>query len=209
MKKGWVVWLGAALAALAVLVLFVLPAEFGIDPTGVGARTGLVEMADPPNEELERGQARMGREDVLTLGTAPAQDGATDEWSAELGPFESVEFKYTVPEGAKIAFDWQASGPVNYDMHAHPFDGGEEVTESYGIGEASRVEGLYTAPFTGIHGWYWQNRNLDNVTITLRASGGFTHSTIYSSGAPVDRPIAGVEDNVEGQAAGHEMQDAE
>lgn len=38
--------LTAAGAAGAILVLFWLPAEYGIDPTGVGALTGLTEMGD-------------------------------------------------------------------------------------------------------------------------------------------------------------------
>ena len=36
----------AAVAAGAILVLFWLPAEYGIDPTGVGALTGLTEMGE-------------------------------------------------------------------------------------------------------------------------------------------------------------------
>ena len=36
----------AAGAAGAILVLFWLPAEYGIDPTGVGGLTGLTEMGD-------------------------------------------------------------------------------------------------------------------------------------------------------------------
>ena len=36
----------AAGAAGAILVLFWLPAEYGIDPTGVGALTGLTEMGE-------------------------------------------------------------------------------------------------------------------------------------------------------------------
>lgn len=36
----------AAGAAVAILVLFWLPAEYGIDPTGVGALTGLTEMGE-------------------------------------------------------------------------------------------------------------------------------------------------------------------
>src|SRR5215204_2211155 len=38
----------AALAAAAIiLVLFVLPAEYGIDPTGVGRITGLTQISSP------------------------------------------------------------------------------------------------------------------------------------------------------------------
>src|SRR5690606_14654837 len=55
--------IGGAVAVVAVgaLALFVvLPAEFGVDPTGVGKSLGLTEIAEPANEELERGSKRTG-----------------------------------------------------------------------------------------------------------------------------------------------------
>ena len=210
-RKKLLIGTGVGVAAgAAIVVLFVLPAEYGIDPTGVGKATGLVKIADPDNPELERGMQRMAEQDVLLVSETPpgTEPGASDVWEYDLAPFEAVEFKYTIPEDARVAFRWQASAPLNYDMHAHPFEGGEEMTESYGIDEAEAVQGVYIAPFTGIHGWYWQNRSMDNVTLRLDASGGFTHSTIYGSGAPMERPIEGVEDSVRGAAAGHQMQDA-
>lgn len=200
---------GIALVAIAAgAVMFVLPAETGWDPTGVGKALGLVEIADPVNEEQQRGTARMERETVLELANAApaAQPGATDVWEYELPPFEGIEFKYTIPQGGKMAFRWQGSAPLHYDMHAHPFEGGTEMTESYGVGEANTVQGVYTAPFTGIHGWYWQNRSLDTVTLRLEASGAMTTSTLFTAMGEVDRPLEGVENTVQGSAAGHQMQ---
>jgi hypothetical protein len=200
---------GIALAAIAAgAVLFVLPAETGWDPTGVGKALGLVEIADPVSDEQVRGTARMEQETVLELSdAAPAvQPGATDVWEYELAPFDGIEFKYTVPQGGKVAFAWSGSAPLHYDMHAHPFDGGTELTESYGVAEAQAMQGIYTAPFTGIHGWYWQNRSLDTVTLRLEASGAMTTSTIFTSAGEFDRPLEGVENTVSGSAAGHQMQ---
>ena len=201
---------GAVVALAAGVVMFVLPAETGWDPTGVGAATGLTKIAEPDNPALERGLARMEGQEVLTLSeTAPAAEpGVTDTWEFELAPFEGIEFKYTIPEAARVAFRWEASGPLDYDMHAHPFDGGVELTESFSIAEAQTMQGLYIAPFTGIHGWFWQNRSMDTVTLKLDASGGMTSSTIFASSGESERPLAGVENTVEGSAAGHEMQGA-
>ena len=202
---------GAAAAMAFVVVAFVLPAETGWDPTGIGTATGLTKIAEPDNEELERGMARMETQDVLLLSDTPpqAEEGIADSWVYELQPYEAVEFKYTIPEGTRVAFRWEGSDTLNYDMHAHPFEGGVEMTESYGVDEARVMQGVYIAPFTGIHGWYWQNRSMEPVTLTLETSGGMTHSTIYGSSGPVERPLEGVENTVEGSAAGHAMQDAE
>lgn len=201
--------IGIGIVALAAgVVMFVLPAETGWDPTGVGAATGLIKIAEPDNPELERGLARMETQEVLLLSdTAPAAEpGATDVWEYELAPYDSIEFKYTIPEGTRVAFRWEGSGPLNYDMHGHPFDGGTEMTESFSVAEAQVMKGVYIAPFTGIHGWFWQNRTLDNVTLRLETSGGMTTSTIFTSAGEIERPLEGVENTVEGSAAGHAMQ---
>lgn len=173
---------GFLVVAGAAVLLFVLPSEYGIDPTGFGKATGLTRIAAPAvtSAELERGAKRSG---VLTpTDTAPAPiAGRSDHWEWQLGPFESIEFKYTLPEGARMAFAWSATAPVRYDMHAHPFEGGTALTESYGVADAAKLQGTYVAPFTGIHGWYWQNRTFEPVRVTLDASGGMTESTIFDS----------------------------
>jgi hypothetical protein len=182
---------GGAVVLAAVAVLFVLPAEFGIDPTGLGEKMGLTKIADPGmSAEQQRGALREG---VLTLSDSepePPAGAVTDHWERSLAPFESIEFKYTLSEGEPMVFAWSATGEVGYDMHAHPFDGGEELTESYGVDDASSMQGTYVPAFTGIHGWYWQNKSSDNVTLTLDAAGTLTESTIFEGGGSYTREIA-------------------
>ena len=192
----------ALVIAGVALVFFILPAERGIDLTGSGQSTGLTNLAEAGEmTELERGALREG---VLTTS---AQTMHMDRWERELAPYEAVEFKYTMEQGQPMVFTWRASAPVNYDMHSHPFEGGEELTESYGVGAAPAMQGLYVAPFTGIHGWYWQNRTLDNVTLTLEATGGFTNSTIFEGGMPQERSISGEEGEPSRLPESHQMQD--
>lgn len=189
-KKLLIGGAGALVVAAGIFVAFVLPAEFGIDPTGIGKATGLVQIADSAgNAELERGMKRSG---VLTLSDdAPTPEpGTTDSWEIELGPYESVEFKYEIAQGKAMAFTWKASAPLRYDMHSHPFDGGPDLTESYGIGTAQTQHGRYVAPFTGIHGWYWQNRTLDTVKLTLNTTGAVEHSTVFDSAGEHARPLS-------------------
>lgn len=209
MKGSAIAALGVA-SLIAIAVFFVLPAEFGYDPTGVGEELGLTEIADPANPELELGMARMATQNVLLLSdTAPEPaEGVTDSWEWDLAPFESVEFKYTIPEGAPVAFRWEGTDELRYDMHAHPFEGGEDLTESYGIGDAPMMQGRYIPAFTGIHGWFWENRTMAPVTVRLEASGGMTHSTIYSGNSAAERPLEGAEATPEGSVAGHQMQSA-
>lgn len=188
---------GAAVVAVGVVVFAVLPAEFGIDPTGVGASLGLTQLSEEPiSVELERGMKRTGVLELTDATPAP-QPGLTDHWEVELAPFETIEFKYVVDEMGPIAFHWASTGTVKYDMHSHPFDGGVDLTESYGVDTAQSMQGIYNPAFTGIHGWYWENQTLEPVTLTLDASGSFTASKIFTNTGEYDRPVSGAEPTAE------------
>ena len=211
MSKTPYVAAAVVLAGAAIAVVAVLPAETGWDPTGLGEKLGLTEIADPVGEETLRGQARMEQQEVLSLSDTPAEPegGYTDEWTYELAPFDSIEFKYTIAEGQPMQFEWSGTGPLHYDMHAHPFEGGTEMTESYGIGDAQRIGGTYTPAFSGIHGWFWENRSMNTVTLTLRASGGMTNSTVFTTAGEMDRPLEGVDPGEQQTVEGHSMQSGE
>jgi len=189
-RKKLLIGSAAALGVAAVaLVVFVLPAEYGIDPTGAGAALGLTKLAEPGlSEEQIRGARRTG---VLTLSDQPTQrEDWADEWQVTLRPYEGIELKYTLDQGAAIDFEWEATDTVEYDLHSHPFEGGTELTESYAVDDGQRMQGRYVAPFTGLHGWYWQNRNLEDLTVTLRAAGPIGGSTVFEMGSPTERPLS-------------------
>ncbi|HYD23519.1 MAG TPA: hypothetical protein VEB68_01895, partial [Croceibacterium sp.] len=114
----------------------------------------------------------------------------SDRFEFELLPYEGIELKYVLDKGAPMFFSWHAMAPVNVDMHSHPFDGGEEATESFVIGDMRAQSAVYVAPFNGIHGWYWQNRSLEPVKLTLEASGLFTGSKTFDQAGEHDRPLS-------------------
>jgi hypothetical protein len=200
---------GAAVVAAVALVAFILPAEYGIDPTGIGKALGVTKLSEAPeNIYLKRGQAR---KNVLFPIDADLQQGRiavrdmfvekgvvwpanaemrSDRFQFELLPYEGIELKYVLDKGAPMLFSWQATAPVNVDMHSHPFAGGTEATESFVIDDLQTQTAVYAAPFTGIHGWYWQNRTLEPVKLTLDASGAFTGSKIFDQSGEHDRPLS-------------------
>jgi hypothetical protein len=182
--------IGSAVVAAAVaVVVFVLPAEFGIDPTGAGRALGLTKLAEPAmSEEQIRGAKRTG---VLTLSDqrTPRNDWV-DQWQVTLAPYEGIELKYTLDQGAAMDFEWEATAVVEYDLHSHPFEGGPEATESYAVDKGQQMQGRYVAAFTGLHGWYWQNRTMNDVTVTVRAAGPIKASTVFQMGGSAERELA-------------------
>jgi hypothetical protein len=179
----------AALGVAAVAVVgFVLPAEYGIDPLGIGKALGLTQLSEPGlSEEQIRGNKRVG---VLALSEQPPQPEAwTDRWQITLRPYEAIELKYTLDQKAPLDFSWSGTGPLYYDMHSHPFEGGDALTETYSIGTLQQMHGRYVSQFTGLHGWYWQNRTMGDVTLTVEAAGPITGSTLFEMGVPSEREL--------------------
>ena len=132
----------AAVTAAVLLVTTVLPAEYGIDPTGIGRVLGLTEMGEIKAQLADEAEAdRQGAAPVEVLPAAPlpekrssllgavfaqlvgsaaasetsivvAQAGRTDETTLRLRPGEGAEVKLEMTKGAKATYSWKAEGGV-------------------------------------------------------------------------------------------------
>jgi hypothetical protein len=149
---------GALLTAAIILVTAVLPAEYGLDPLGTGRLLGLTDLAG----------ASSG---AITKQDVPYK---TSTMTFQLGPYEFVEFKYTLAQGASMVYSWTATGPVIYDFHSEPEGAPAGYAESFDKAQAPAASGTYTAPFSGIHGWFWENPGAKLITITLNTAGFYT-----------------------------------
>ena len=158
----------AAAGALLALVLFVLPAEHGFDPLGTGAALGLLALAE-------------GEDDADALVPAAAAHSA-DTTTFELQPFESVEYKYRLEQAEAMVFSWRASGEVVAELHAEPDGAPEGYARSFDKSRGASGQGGYRAPFPGWHGWFWENRGMEAVTVTLDAAGFFSAARTYRGG---------------------------
>ncbi len=167
-----------ALAAGAlILVAVVLPAEFGIDPLRTGQLLGLTEMSQSPSE----------------ANTEMHQDHSIDTIELVLEPFQSVEYKFHMDEGAALVYSWRANGELYFDFHGE-HSGIEDYEESFDSGDASERRGTFVAPYPGVHGWFWENRSFEEVTLRLHASGFTTQATEYRDGGTADRTLRSVFD---------------
>lgn len=171
--------LGALAAAGLVLTLFVLPAEYGIDPTGAGQALGLTRLAAP--------RPAPASTPVATAPAAapgiPTQADITkatpyrsDRRELVLAPHTGAAVKAHMAQGDHLIFRWQASGgQVRFDMHGEPPHAKEGEFSRYWKGkDLDSAQGAFTAPFTGAHGWYFHNRGETPVTIMVETS-GFYH----------------------------------
>jgi hypothetical protein len=190
--------------AAVILVTTVLPAEYGIDPTGIGARLGL-DVLQPAAEELAppemvapvspaasapttsaadseanaalaaKAAAAFGANDGQTLDAAAFSASAgelrTDSFSVTLEPGKGAEVKAALKAGDGLVFRWTASADVAVDMHGEAPEAKGTWT-SYAVEAAQReAAGTFVAAFDGTHGWYWQNRGTEPVTVEIVVTG--------------------------------------
>lgn len=166
----------AAAAAAAVLTLFVLPAERGVDLTGLGRVLGLTGMASAAPEAAGAADAVPLVNAAPTKATiAKATPLRSDEMTLTLPPHSGVEVKAEMVAGDHMIFRWEATGPLKADMHGEPPNAGdEEFTTYWKEADLTSGQGAFTAPFAGIHGWYWRNRSETPVTVKVRTNGFYT-----------------------------------
>jgi hypothetical protein len=176
----------ALLVAGLVLVMFVLPAEYGVDPLGTGARLGLLELG-LTGQRVEALNAAASAE---TTGQAiiAGQDRGFQQETIEftIAARDAMEYKYRLDKGEALLYSWKASGPLNYELHAEPDGAPRGYAQSYEKGaQTAQASGTLTAPFAGIHGWYWENTSGQEVKVTLTAAGFYNMSHEFRSGEPV------------------------
>lgn len=180
-------------AAGGILVTTVLPAEYGIDPTGVGRVLGLTAMGEI-KKELEKDakehsqtmpRIRERRSVLDGLGSLfinsaaaqpkkPAKDASPwkDETSFSLKPGQGFEIKLFMKKGATATYEWTATGGrINYDLHAHA--GSKNARYKRGRGKRSD-SGSFTARFEGNHGWFFRNRDRKSVKVLMKFKGDYS-----------------------------------
>ena len=168
---------GAFVVAVALLVGAILPAEYGIDPVGTGRLLGLLALGQSQPFATEEGEYHVDRAEL------------------SLYPAEWVEYFYRLDEGSNMVFTWEATGPGTYNFHASPDGAPAGYAESFDAQDLAEGHGTYTAPFTGIHGWYWENIGTEEITIALTTAGFYTTAEEGRARAAGYKPLTDIRGN--------------
>ena len=175
----------ALVVAAIVLVTAILPAEYGIDPLGTGRALGL--------DELYAAEETAAAAAAAPATIAAAEGGPvfpqfndyrvdTREFTVPSG--KGMEFKYELDKGATMIYSWKASNYVDFDFHTEPEGKPSSASDSFEKGEAAQKRGGYTAPYNGIHGWYWENKTDRDVAITLTTAGFYDEAMLFMPETP-------------------------
>jgi len=191
-KKAIAKATGIALA-VALLLLFtaVLPAEYGVDPLKTGAALGLTGLSKAGDT---KGRAPVTAAAVQTgVYTAQPKTYKVDSEDLALQPGEGVEIKYHMLKGAAMVYAWKATGKVQFEFHGEPDQKPRpDYFESYELddkGGQDHSYGSFTAPTTGIHGWFWENKGDKDVQIHLTTAGFFDSAKMLAGDSKEDLTI--------------------
>jgi len=187
----------AALLATIIFFTIVLPAELGKDPLHTGAALGLMNLSKSVDAAPNGGPATIDATPAAPVreagaaGEAPVVKGTfvaqparykIDSRELMLGPGEGMEIKYHMQKGAGMVYSWTANRKVQYEFHGEPdvkpAGAGADYFESYEKDDtqgAKESHGTFSAPSTGIQGWFWDNESDGPVTIKLVTSGFYDY----------------------------------
>ena len=191
-----------SLGAAILLITVVLPAEYGIDPTGFGRLTSISRLSESARSAgVDFGQTmefniadydvtaeriEQSIQGLIKLEEAPFR---TETIDLTIDDFGEIEHKFIMPADSTLVYSWevlQGKGDgVYFEFHGHPSsadapDYPEGFEQAYSKGEGHSQSGSFTTPFPGYHGWYFMNLEEGAITVRLKVSGYWQeHKEMY------------------------------
>lgn len=187
----------ALIIGAILLVTAVLPAEYGIDPTGTGKMLGFsklhqpaensdaatVEMVAQPSHRLLKLEDGGSDPDVAKPEEAnnPAPDKQFEEREdsikISIPAGGDIEYKINMLKYGKVKYEWTTNkGTVFFDFHGEvkqATPSNNVYFESYTVAYSNNIIGNFLSPFEGKHGWYFKNKNDTDITISIRLKGQY------------------------------------
>jgi hypothetical protein len=176
-RKMLAITAGALTAATLIVFGAILPAEFNWDPIGLGRITGLDRLWAPRQVAFDTSTSAVPlareyqsgyRSDTIEIPLRPDADPKGGD---------ELEYKVRMSKDATLIYEWSVADIPNptefyYDFHGHTLTGKTEMTvATYKQATGTSANGALTAPFDGIHGWFFQNQSVRPVVVRVRISG--------------------------------------
>lgn len=170
---------GGVLIGTLIVVGAIMPAEYNVDPLGVGKLSGVARLWAPEEKKIDTSTGAAGplaREYDTALRTDVIEIPLTDFLGGAKG--SELEYKVAMKQGATLVYEWEAIGAKNpddigFDFHGHttPEPGQQMTVASYKASRGVSQKGALTAPFDGIQGWQFSNFGDGAVVIRVKLTG--------------------------------------
>jgi len=181
------------------LITAVLPAEYGIDPTGAGKLFGFSRLyvpEDSDNGPAGSGSMALNNFPLIKMEKAGSSPEVQRPSEADNLPPETqlaerqdsvqvivpagkgLEYKIYMLKHGKMKYEWTTdNGVLYFDFHGEVKQAKEAKAvyfESYTIANSNNMVGTFLSPYEGKHGWFFRNNGNTDITVTLRLKGGYT-----------------------------------
>jgi len=188
----------ALILGAVLLVVAVLPAEYGIDPIGAGKLLGFSKLYVPDDEEQTNFGGVISNPSTPLIKLEKAGSGPDVERPVEVDnppPIKQLEHKsdsvqVVVPAGKGIEFkinmlkygtmkyEWTTTNRemLYFDFHGEvkqKTEAKDVYFESYTIANSNNMVGTFLAPYEGKHGWFFRNNSNTDVVVNLRLKGHY------------------------------------
>jgi hypothetical protein len=185
----------ALIIGIFVLLTAVLPAEYGLDPLGTGKLFGFSKLhqGDEPTETNETNSSlNFKKIKMKKLGSpqsVPKPNEANnpppevqylernDTIEVVVLAEKGIEYKFKSLKYGSIKYEWTTDkGIVYIDFHGEVKQENPPKNvfyESYTLAYSNNMAGTLTAPFEGIHGWYFRNETKEDIIVTIRLNGQY------------------------------------
>ena len=176
-----------------VLITAVLPAEFNMDPLGTGKLLGFSKLyVDNSEKEAVQSILKFNKLTIKQLGSPksikkpieannpPPENQYSereDVVKVTIPAGKGIEYKVKILKYGSVKYDWITDNGVVYlDFHGEVKQENppkEVFYESYTLANSNNMAGTFTAPFEGKHGWYFKNKNKEDIVITIKLKGQY------------------------------------
>ncbi|WP_064792078.1 hypothetical protein [Shewanella woodyi] len=184
--------IAASMIAAVVLLIAILPAEYNIDPTGLGKSLGLTQLSQNGLLESEKVSGSSDPKATLPVSETGFQAVAdapsleqiaqrrqtpgvrSDLVNIDIPAGKGLEYKLLMDAYTHLEYEWSTGGePLYFDFHGEPKGDKTGYFESFSITTSDKMKGSLTTPFAGSHGWYWKNQTDSVITVTLSTKGDY------------------------------------
>lgn len=192
---------GGLLIGTLIVVGAIMPAEYNVDPLGVGKLSGVARLWAPEEKKIDTSTGAAGplaREYDTPFRTDVVEIPLTDFMGGAKG--SELEYKVHMTKDAILTYEWEVVGAtrandLHFDFHGHttPDKASSEsmVVATYRQGYGLKAQGALTAPFDGIQGWQFSNSADKSIVVRVKLAGFYE---LVPSGQPGNE--AGIVANV-------------
>jgi hypothetical protein len=181
-----IVGITASITTAILFLAFLLPACYGIDPLGWGAKLGILgsqttvdhahtannTQPSSPNSAQSHGNAA-----VTPPVAAPLEDDPlsvrTNTVELIVPPKQGLDYRLAMERDYDLDYIWKTNGKSVASELRGESDDGKIRSKTFAKLTSPAGKGFFIIPFNGRFGWHWENSADQPVTIRLTVKGHY------------------------------------